>query len=153
VVLPMFQGIADSNQAHIDHVASLIKEHGARKVLMIGLSFKHGTDDLRESPFVSLAEHLIGKGYQLTVYDPYVSLARIVGANRRYIETVIPHIASCLVDELAEACRRSDVIVAGFSTPDVAAALTHRSADCLIVDLVGLDASASAGGRYVGVCW
>ena len=83
-----------SNAAHIEHAIEQVLASGRRRVGMIGLSFKAGTDDLRESPLVIMAERFIGKGLQLSIYDPQVNVARLIGANRRFIEESIPHIAS-----------------------------------------------------------
>ena len=120
----------------------------------IGLSFKPGTDDLRESPLVALAEHLIGKGYELRVYDPSVSLARLIGANRRFIEQTIPHIASLMCDSLAELLTHSDVLLVGYNSPEVTQALAgFGKPDAQIVDLAGIDAKSLGNVRYSGVCW
>ena len=154
VELPMLKGVADSNDDHIQHAARLVREHGSRRIGMIGLSFKAGTDDLRESPLVSLAEHLIGKGYELRVFDPAVSLARLIGANRRFIEQTIPHIASLMCDNLAELCAHADVIVVGFSSSEVTESLAKfDKANGLVVDLAGMDPKALPKVDYRGVCW
>ncbi len=155
VDLPLLQGVGTSNTLHIEHAAALVKAHGSRKVGMIGLSFKPGTDDLRESPLVGLAEHLIGKGYQLKIYDPAVSLAKLIGANKRYIEQTIPHIGSMLC-ELDEVCAHGDVLVVGFKAPEVLAALARtRTPAAHVVDLAGVDAGAAAkpSANYSGICW
>jgi GDP-mannose 6-dehydrogenase len=154
VDLPLLAGVASSNTLHIEHAAALVKAHGSRKIGMIGLSFKPGTDDLRESPLVSLAEHLIGKGYDLKIYDPAVSLAKLIGANKRYIEQTIPHIGTMLC-ELEEVCAHGDVLVVGFKAPEVLAALERKSG-AHVVDLAGVDTSASAkrsAANYSGICW
>ena len=96
VELPMLRGILDSNRAHIEHAIAKVMASGKRRIGMIGLSFKTGTDDLRESPLVTLAEHFIGKGLSLLVYDPEVHLSRLLGANRRFIEQHVPHIGSLM---------------------------------------------------------
>jgi GDP-mannose 6-dehydrogenase len=157
VDLPLMIGVGASNNLHIEHAATLVKDRGSRKVGMIGLSFKPGTDDLRESPLVSLAEHLIGKGYQLKIYDPAVSLAHLIGANKRYIEQAIPHIGTMLA-ELNEVCEHGDVLVVGFKSPEVMAALAQqRTPRAHIVDLAGVDAARSgvdcSPDRYAGICW
>jgi GDP-mannose 6-dehydrogenase len=120
---------------------------------MIGLSFKAGTDDLRESPLVTLAEQLIGKGYDLRIYDPAVSLARLVGANKRYIEHTIAHIGSLLSESLEEVAQHAEILIVGHRTPEAAALVAQGlTAGKRIVDLVGLaDAGAQAG--YAGICW
>ncbi|MGH8851313.1 MAG: UDP binding domain-containing protein, partial [Casimicrobiaceae bacterium] len=91
---PMQAAITGSNRAHIDHAIAKVAATGKRRIGMLGLSFKTGTDDLRESPLVLLAEHFIGKGCSILVYDPEVHLSNLLGANRRYIEQHLPHIGS-----------------------------------------------------------
>ena len=153
VELPMMTGIGTSNSIHIEHAATLVKSHGSRKIGLLGLSFKPGTDDLRESPLVTLAEQLIGKGYDLKVYDPAVSLAHLIGANRRYIEQTIPHIGSMLTESLEEVEAFAGVVVVGFRSPAIDALLTRVAArGTPIVDLVGANAAAGSSA-YQGVCW
>lgn len=154
VELPMLAGVAASNALHIEHAAALVKAQGSRQVGLIGLSFKPGTDDLRESPLVALAEHLIGKGFQLKVYDPAVNLARLMGANKRYIEQTIPHIGSMLTDDLDQVVRDAGVLVVGFRNAEVDRALGTIGPDGPpVVDLVGIEAAARSRRRYEGICW
>jgi GDP-mannose 6-dehydrogenase len=100
VELPVIQALLISNEKVVDRAVRQVVAKGLRSIGLIGLSFKSNTDDLRESPFVEIAERLLGKGYELKVYDPNVSLARLTGSNKEYIETVIPHIARLLVPSL-----------------------------------------------------
>ena len=154
VELPMLQGVLPSNAVHIDHAAQLVMSGKSRNVGMIGLSFKPGTDDLRESPLVGLAERLIGKGYELKIYDPAVSLALLVGANKRFIEETIPHIGSLLSDDLEEVCRFADTIVVGHRDTPIENALTrHAEGIGRTVDLAGIEQEAARGSEYFGVCW
>lgn len=154
VDLPLMLGVASSNTLHIEHAATLVKEHGSRKVGLFGLSFKPGTDDLRESPLVSLAEHLIGKGYDLRIYDPAVSLAHLIGANKRYIEQTIPHIGSLLSTNVEDICAHADVIVVGFRAPEVVEALQRwKKPGARIVDLVGIAEPHAVATDYTGICW
>jgi GDP-mannose 6-dehydrogenase len=151
--VPMLGATQASNRLHIEHAAALVQAQKGRKVGLIGLSFKAGTDDLRESPLVSLAEYLIGKGYELHIYDPAVSLARLIGANKQYIEETIPHVASLLTDDLDGLCERADVVVVGFKNSAVSAALTRpRRPGSRILDLAGLSAARGLDG-YEGICW
>ncbi len=113
VELPMQAAIAASNRAHIDHAIAKVAATAKRRIGMIGLSFKTGTDDLRESPLVLLAEHFIGKGCTILVYDPEVHLSRLLGANRRYIEQHLPHIGSLIRSDIAAVIAGSDVLVVG----------------------------------------
>jgi len=99
--LPMLKSLLESNNAVIDRAVRQIFATGKKRLGLIGLSFKSNTDDLRESPFVDLAERLLGKGYELCIYDPNVSLARLTGANKEYIDRVIPHLSRLLVQSLS----------------------------------------------------
>jgi GDP-mannose 6-dehydrogenase len=109
---------------------------------------------LRESPLVVLAEALIGKGCELCIYDRNVSLARLVGANKQYIDEQIPHLSRLLCDSLDEVIERSEVIVVGNRAPEFAAAVARCRADQIVVDLVRLDIDHSRmAARYEGICW
>src|SRR4030095_1507645 len=137
VELPMRQGILPSNREHIERAAQIVLATGRRAVGMAGLSFKAGTDDLRESPLVILAERFIGKGLNLKIYDPEVQLARLVGANRRYIEETIPHIASLMCADAAILVAHAEWLVRGQANAEVIAALRERGTSApKVVDLV-----------------
>jgi GDP-mannose 6-dehydrogenase len=154
VNLPMLSAVLPSNRVHIDHAIDYVLATGKRRVAMAGLSFKTGTDDLRESPLVTLAERLIGKGIQLKIYDPEVNLSRLMGANKRYIEESIPHIAQVMTEDIAAAVRESEVVVAGLKTPEVMQALRQELRDEHdVLDIVMLPERASLRGRYRGICW
>jgi GDP-mannose 6-dehydrogenase len=121
---------------------------------LVGLSFKAGTDDLRESPLVTLAEHLIGKGLQLLVYDPEVQLSRLLGANRRFIESHLPHIGSLLCEDLQTVIEESDYLVLGMNDAPTVRLLTERvRVDQVVLDLVNIGRRNGLRGRYVGLCW
>src|SRR4026207_1745171 len=111
--MPVIQAIPGSNQLQIQHAIDEIVDTGKKRVGLLGFSFKAGTDDLRESPIVILAEALLGKGYDLRIYDRNVSVARLVGANKEYINTQIPHLSSLLCETIDEVLDNSDVIVVG----------------------------------------
>ena len=121
---------------------------------MIGLSFKPGTDDLRESPLVALAEHLIGKGYELRIFDPAVTLSRLIGANKEYIERALPHIASLLRTDLVDVLSHADVLVIGHRLREVTDALAHlKKPNLSLVDLVGMSRPPDSQCAYQGICW
>jgi GDP-mannose 6-dehydrogenase len=154
VAIPMLSAVSRSNELHIDHAMDLVLGSGSKSVGLLGLSFKSGTDDLRESPFVVMAERFIGKGLKLKIYDPEVSIARLVGANRRYIEEVIPHISSLMCDDPALAIDNAQALVVGLRTEPVLHALrAHCRADHLILDLVNIPDRGLLKGAYRGVCW
>ena len=154
VEIPMLASILPSNRAHLDLAFQKILESGKRRIGFIGLSFKTGTDDLRESPLVTLAEQLIGKGMQLAIYDPEVHLAKLLGANRSFVEKHLPHIGEMLSPDIAEVIGGAEVLVVGLSGGDVADALArHATADHLVLDLVHLPDSMNLSGKIEGLCW
>ncbi|MGE5491482.1 MAG: nucleotide sugar dehydrogenase, partial [Actinomycetota bacterium] len=154
VELPMHAGILASNREHIDHAIDKVLATGSRRVGMIGLSFKTGTDDLRESPLVTLAEQLLGKGIHLRVYDPEVHLSRLLGANRRFIDQHVPHLGELLRDTLAEVAAECDVLVVGLANERIYAALEqYVEPRHTILDLVGLPNRSALPGQVQGLCW
>jgi GDP-mannose 6-dehydrogenase len=154
VELPVHANIMQSNRAHIDHAIAKVLASGKRRVGMIGLSFKTGTDDLRESPLVLLAEHFIGKGLSLQVYDPEVHLSRLLGANRRFIEQHVPHIGSLLRSDIGAVVEQSDVVVVGLSDPQIFDALErHVRPGQMVLDLVRIPHRQKLRGEVVGLCW
>jgi GDP-mannose 6-dehydrogenase len=154
VELPMLASILPSNAAHIDHAIDQVLASGRRCVGMIGLSFKAGTDDLRESPLVIMAERFIGKGLPLCIFDPEVNVARLIGANRRFIKESIPHIASLMTDDIEALVREAEVLVVAMKTPEVLAALrAHTRPDQLLLDIAALPDRDGQRAAYRGVCW
>ena len=117
VETPVLSAILPSNQLHIERVVERVLAEKRRRVGLLGLSFKPGTDDLRESPLVTLAERLLGKGMKLAIHDPEVSLSRLIGANKSYIEEAIPHLGELLKPTAEEVVRDADVIIAGQGLP------------------------------------
>jgi GDP-mannose 6-dehydrogenase len=154
VEVPMLASIMPSNTAHIEHAIEQVLASGKRRVGMLGLSFKAGTDDLRESPLVIMAERFIGKGLQLSIYDPQVNVARLIGANRRFIEESIPHIASVMTSDVEQLVREADVLVVATRTPEVLAALqAHTRPEQLLLDVASLPDREAHQANYRGVCW
>ena len=155
---PVLSSILASNQLHIAHALGMIRATGRRRVGLLGLSFKEGTDDLRESPIVTLAELLIGKGYELLVYDRNVRLASLVGANRDYILNHIPHIGRLMVDRPEQLIEQSEVLVVASADREFASLLEKLPLGKSVVDLVGAwstDPSARSAhlGAYEGIAW
>jgi GDP-mannose 6-dehydrogenase len=154
VEIPMLAGILPSNRNHLDVALQKLLDTGKRKIGFIGLSFKTGTDDLRESPLVTLAEQLIGKGMQLTIYDPEVHLARLLGANRSFIEKHLPHIGDMLQADMSAVIEQSEVLVVGLTGAEVSGALaTHCRGDQTVLDLVNLQNRGAIRARVTGLCW
>jgi len=155
---PVLSSILASNQLHIAHALGMIRATGRRRVGLLGLSFKEGTDDLRESPIVTLAELLIGKGYELLVYDRNVRLASLVGANRDYILNHIPHIGRLMMDRPEQLIEASEVLVVASADREFASLLEKLPLGKSVIDLVGAwstDPSARSAhlGAYEGIAW
>lgn len=154
VELPMLASILPSNQAHLGLALRKILGTGKRRIGFVGLSFKQGTDDLRESPLVTLAEQLIGKGLQLSVYDPEVHLAHLLGSNRRYIEQHLPHIGQLVRADLADVVAESQVLVIGLDTPEVREVLARKvGPEHTLIDLVKLSDPGALAAEVQGLCW
>jgi GDP-mannose 6-dehydrogenase len=154
IELPMHAGILPSNRAHIDHAIAKLMETGKRRVGMIGLAFKTGTDDLRESPLVLLAEHLLGKGFSLLVYDPEVHLSSLLGANRKFIETHLPHLGQLIRKDLDMVAGESDVLVLGLNDKKTLQELKRIARpDQIVLDLASVGPSSDLRAQYVGLCW
>ena len=150
---PVLSSILPSNVQQIDRAFAMLQAHGRCRVGVLGMSFKAGTDDLRESPLVSLIELLIGKGYEVCIYDRNVSMAKLIGANREYILEHIPHIEKLMVDDPRELVERSDMVVVGTSEPEFPQVLLGLSDDTPVLDLVRVGGDASARPSYQGICW
>jgi GDP-mannose 6-dehydrogenase len=154
VSVPLLSHILPSNEEHLRRAFDLVAATGRRRVGLFGLSFKPGTDDLRESPLVELAERLLGKGYDLRIYDANVTMSRLIGANRDYIEGRLPHLGQLLTNSADDVLAHAEVCVVGCKDPAVLTAL-ERAGDRAIIDLVRLpDAEARrAQPEYVGLGW
>jgi len=152
--LPLLESILPSNERHLQRAMDAITASGHRRVGLFGLSFKPGTDDLRESPLVELAERLIGKGFELRIYDPTVSLSRLVGANREYIETRLPHLSALLTTNIDDVLAHSEVCVVGARSPELERAL-GGAVSKIVIDLVRLprETLPATQDGYVGIAW
>ncbi|MEJ2754416.1 MAG: UDP-glucose/GDP-mannose dehydrogenase family protein [Gammaproteobacteria bacterium] len=149
---PLLSSIMSSNHYQVEKAFDLIQSYQKRHVLLLGLSFKAGTDDLRESPLVTLAEVLIGKGYALKIFDRTVEYARVRVANKAYISTHIPHVSSLLTSDLSEAIKQAEIIVIGNSDELFEQALTQVSPEQRVLDLVGFMQTQS-DENHEGICW
>jgi len=150
--LPVLNAILPSNERQIQRAIEMIAAKGRRKVGILGFAFKAGTDDLRESPMVTVIEHLIGKGYDLRLYDRNVKLAALTGANRDYILNHIPHISRWMVDSIDAVVKHAQTLVIGNGAAEFHAVLDTLQADQSVVDFVRITERAS-DGVYDGICW
>ena len=151
---PVLRSILPSNASHTAKAIKKILEFKGKTIGFLGLSFKGGTDDLRESPIVEVIEDILGKGLKVRVYDQSVSLARLLGANKQYIEEEIPHISSLLEDDIDGLVRRCDVIVVGNHSQEFEGVIEGLGADKTIIDLVRIVKDGQAlKATYYGICW
>jgi GDP-mannose 6-dehydrogenase len=149
---PMLSAVMRSNKEQIEKAVDLITSFGKRRISLLGLSFKSETDDLRESPLVELAETLIGKGYELSIFDRNVDYARVHGANRDYINDKIPHVSSLLKSNLDEVIDHGEVMIVGNRDAQFAKALERVNGSRPTVDLVGF-MNGTSQGHTQGICW
>jgi GDP-mannose 6-dehydrogenase len=152
--LPLLQAILPSNDAQQREGLRMILESKKKKIGLVGLSFKEGTDDLRESPLVILAETLLGKGFDLKIYDPQVFLGNLFGTNKEFIERVIPHLGQLLIPDLESLAAHGEVIIVGSNVEGLSALWDYVREDQLIIDLIRI-APENRGslGKYQGISW
>jgi GDP-mannose 6-dehydrogenase len=153
VQVPIINAILPSNQVQIERGIQAVIDKGSKKIGILGFSFKAGTDDLRESPIVELAERLIGKGYDLRVYDANVKIASIHGANKEYILNQIPHISKLMVNDIQDVLDHADTIVIGNGSAEFREVRKLLGPGQQIVDLVRISDDKSVEGVYDGICW
>lgn len=152
--IDLMASLLSSNRVQIDRAIDMILSVKKKKVSLLGLSFKAGTDDLRESPLVTVAETLIGKGFDVRIYDSNITLSRLVGANREYIEKEIPHISSLLVPDLPAALAHGEVLVVGNAAPEFSNLPTLCRPGQVVIDLVRVKGLATTPGiDYRGLLW
>lgn len=151
--VPILDSIMSSNRYQISKGLQMVTEKPGKNIGILGFSFKAGTDDLRESPLVEVIERLLGKGYNLKLYDRNVKLAALVGANRDYILNQIPHISKLMVNSIEEILEHADTIVIGNGDSEFASIVDRVKEKQVIVDFVRIGQNVSQEGRYDGICW
>jgi GDP-mannose 6-dehydrogenase len=153
--LPLLEAVIPSNTEHVQRAIEAILQTNRKKLAILGLSFKAGTDDLRESPQVRVIKQLLGEGCSVRIWDPDVSLGKLTGANRQYIEEVIPHIGSLLVSDLVQAIDGAEVVILGtrVAKRELISGLLKQGQ--IVIDLIHLDPSSrpAVADNYEGICW
>ena len=153
IELPIINSIISSNSLQVKIALDMIMAKGNKKVGVLGFSFKSGTDDLRESPMIEVIERLLGKGYDIRIFDRNVNLASLVGANREFILNVIPHIHELMVDSINDVLNHSETIVIGNNDPLFKEIISDHRDDQIVVDLVRITDSPPENNKYDGICW
>jgi GDP-mannose 6-dehydrogenase len=151
---PVLTAILDSNRKQVDRAFHMIMAAGQRRIGVLGLAFKEGTDDLRESPMVALIEMLIGKGMQISIYDPHVTSANVIGANREYVEREIPHIWTLMRPSVRDVLQDAETVVVGNSASEFRELGAHLRDGQAVIDLARAFGSRTSDGQaYQGICW
>jgi GDP-mannose 6-dehydrogenase len=153
VIAPVLSAILESNRHQVERAVDMVLRTRKKRIGLLGLSFKSGTDDLRESPLVTLAERLLGKGMQIAIYDRDVSLSSLVGANRHYIETEIPHISQLLRTDIQEVVDQSDVIILGKKAPEFQDIESRIRTGQIVIDIARVMEGRMSTDGYEGICW
>jgi GDP-mannose 6-dehydrogenase len=153
VEVPVLSAILPSNRLQVERAVEMVRQSGKSRVGVLGFSFKAGTDDLRESPMVTLIETLIGKGFELSIYDRDVSLARLVGANKEYIEREIPHISKLMRDTIDAVLADSEIIIIGNQAEEFRSVGERLRSNQQLIDLVRLFGDRTSSENYQGICW
>lgn len=155
VEVPLLSAVPQSNRQLIQDALKAVLETGAQRVGVLGLAFKPNTDDLRESPTVSLVKQLLGEGRQLKVYDAAVNEANLLGANLSYIQQNLPHFSNLLVSEIGDAIDTAELIIVSYSSPAFAEALTNAAPGTVVLDLAGVFPQGQVPEQldYHALCW
>lgn len=154
VSIPSLSTLLDSNKSHIDSAFDIIARDGRKKVALFGLAFKPGTDDMRDSPLVVLAERLLGKGFDISIYDNFVKISRLLGKNKEFIEHEIPHLDRLLSETPEAALENAEIIVIGHADASARQSIIAHAKGRRIVDLSGYaDIQAAPASEYEGICW
>lgn len=150
---PLLSSLTESNAYQIQRGLELILNTERKKIGFLGFAFKSGTDDLRESPVVELIEILIGRGYSLSLYDKNITLSRLLGKNKEFLEDHIPHISSLLEDDIKEVFNHAEVIVIGNKSFNIETINKLLKPKHILIDLVRIDDNKKSNGNYEGICW
>ncbi len=150
---PIMSSILNSNSSQVSRAFDMIQALGKRPLAFLGMAFKSGTDDMRESPNLELIERLIGKGFQIRIFDRNVNLAKLVGANREFLLKTVPHVSSLLVDDLSQALDHAEIVVIGNRDPEFLTIAKRMRHNQVLVDLVRITDDGGLGKRYIGVNW
>lgn len=153
VDVPLIQSIDKTNQLQINRAIDIIIESGKSKLAFLGLSFKQGTDDLRNSPAVSVIETIIGKGYEVDIYDKNVQLSKLTGTNKEYIDKHIPHLSKLMVNDLNKLIDEAEIIVINNREKEYVDALLETESNAIIIDMVRLPEPIRKRKGYVGINW
>jgi GDP-mannose 6-dehydrogenase len=151
--VPMLNSLIHSNEALINHALQRIMATGQKRIGFLGMAFKAGTDDLRNSPIITLIEHLIGKGLDIRIYDHHVNLARLRGANKSFIEERIPHISRLMSEQMDEVLQHAQVLVIGNRNPSFGTIFNRLSSDQYVLDLVRIQDQIESAAAYEGITW
>ena len=150
---PVLNAILPSNAAQVAAGLQMIVKTGKKRIGFLGMAFKPDTDDLRESPLVEVIETLLGKGYFIRIFDRNVATSRLIGANRRFMETHIPHLSSLLAENIEQIAEESEVIVVGYKAPEFIPVLKSLRSDQTIIDLARIVRRVDTPAHYEGICW
>ena len=155
VDVPLLNNLLPSNRAHVDRAVDKVVQLGKRKVGVFGLAFKAGTDDLRESPIIELVERLVGKGFDVRIYDPIIVMARLAGANRAFVDERLPHLADLLVEDAHDVVEHAELLVVGSRGQSVLTAFAEVSPEVEVLDLVRLpdEVRQELAGGYHAIAW
>lgn len=153
VKVPVLEAVLESNLRQIERVIHMIGRIGKKKIGVFGFAFKAGTDDLRESPVVSVIEWLIGKGYDIKIYDKEVSVGKLMGANKEYIEREIPHISRLMAENIDEVLDHAEVVLIGNSAKEFSTIENRLSKEQVVIDLVRVFGDRTSDDNYQGICW
>jgi len=150
---PMLNSLLESNDYQVQQGMNMILATGKKKIGVLGFAFKPGTDDLRESPLISLIEQMIGKGFELSLYDSNVILSNLTGKNKEYIAAHLPHISKLLKHSIKDVLAGSEVIIIGTKDAEFKDIFSMVSPSQIIIDLVRIEKNRISKDNYVGICW